>query len=221
MTTNSSLLDAIAANDLDQVKRAIEEGANPDVKDEWGRPALYLAIGPEVDLGVLRFLLDQGASLEAADWSGEPLLRAAARFSSTTVVELLLDAGAVPDAGALAATLWNDRADSARLLLQRGCPVDATEEATGQTALHGAFAVGSHSVALVLKEHGADFNRVDKDGNTPLHLLAQFFIEEVHAPLVQLALEQGVDPLARNGAGLLATDLAPGLGVSPGQDEPR
>lgn len=212
MQSQDELFAAIASNALAQVQAAIASGADPNAKDESGRSVLYHAIAPDTDLDVLKYLLQNGADVMAADWSGEPLLNAAAKFLTPAIVSLLIDAGAQPSGDALAATVWNDKVENALALLQHGCPVDEPQLSSGQTALHQAFVMASPTIAAALADAGADHTRTDNAGNTLLHLMAEAFVEPVHAPLVQLAIARGVDPHALNDAGKLATDLL----VDPG-----
>jgi ankyrin repeat protein len=207
MRHQETLITAIAANDLAKVAELLDDGADPNAKDEWGRPVLYFAIHPDVDPAMLRLLLARGASVPDAHWSGEPLLHAAARFSTPAIVGLLLDAGADPRTGALAATVLNDRADNARVLIRRGAEPDHTEHASGRTVLHAAFELGSRPVIDLLLAEGADPRRTDAAGDTVLHVMARVFVPSVHPPLVQLALRAGVGPHQENRAGKVATDL--------------
>lgn len=201
------LVDAILANDQPRVADLLQAGADPNAKDAWGRPVLYRAIVPEVDLAILECLLANGAEVAAADWSGEPLLRAAARFATPATVERLCDAGAVPDAGALAATILNDQVAVAEVLLRRGLDVDCADPGSGRTTLHGAGELGSRPILELMLARGADVHRVDALGDTLLHVMARVFVVDVHAPLVALALAAGADPEVRNREGRRPGDL--------------
>lgn len=63
--------------------------------------------------------------------------------------------------------------------LQNSCDINA-ENDMKRTALHVAAIEGNCNVIEKLVGFGADLNRVDKDGNTPLHVV---FIKKTAKPL--------------------------------------
>ncbi|MCU0864455.1 MAG: hypothetical protein MUC36_11715 [Planctomycetes bacterium] len=75
----------------------LDRGADPNRQDQFGRPCWFAATGITVDLAVLQLLLDRGADPQARSRDGH--------------------GGAW---GAVACDNWA----AARLLVQRGCPVD-------------------------------------------------------------------------------------------------
>ena len=70
------------------------------------------------------------------------------------------------------------------------------------TALGMAAAFGHSDVAIALINAGADLNRRNKDGNTPLHSAA--FL--CHTKIVQALVTKGADKGARNNSGGTALD---------------
>lgn len=127
----------------------------------------------------LRALLDDDPRLVAA-WSvdGFTALHIAAFFGSDVAAELLLEAGADPEA----------------------------ESRNGQhiQPLHSAVAGGSFAIARRLVDAGVDVDAVQQDGFRPLHAAAQHGDE----PLVDLLLVAGADPHATTTDGRTAADLA-------------
>lgn len=86
--------------------------------------------------------------------------------------------------------------------LEAGVPVDAPvrsrEQSSaewGSTALHLAAAAGHAEVAALLLDHGADVNRRDDRGATPLHRAVE------HPELIELLAARGADPDARDQRG--------------------
>jgi len=123
--------------------------------------------------GDARRLLDERAvaDVDALDAYGTTALQYAVSNRHDAVVDLLLRAGADPDA--------------------RG--------AAGAAPLHAAArASASARVARILVEAGADVNAFDRFGKTPLHTAAEYCrTREVSDVL----LERGADPAAKDAAG--------------------
>jgi len=96
-TTNwdDELLKAAGNGDLIKVQTALENGANPNAKDNTGHtPLHWAAIEGHVD--VVRVLLDRGANPNAKNNTGHTPLHNAAYFGHVEIVKLLLERGANP-----------------------------------------------------------------------------------------------------------------------------
>ncbi|ORV15353.1 ankyrin repeat domain-containing protein [Mycobacterium celatum] len=83
--------------------------------------------------------------------------------------------------------------------------VDAVDD-DGRTPLHRAIDLGAQDLAVFLVSIGADVNLRDRWGNTPLWRAVY------HAPgteaIVDLLLERGADPAAKNNHDVSPIDLA-------------
>ena len=123
---------------MDLVEELVAHGAQAAAVDS----GIFVSVP---DLGILRYLLEHGASATRAGISGFPPLVFVARG----------DKGEHPD--------------KAQLLLEWGAPVNEAGP-RGRTALHYAAAAGHSEVMRVLLEHGADPGLVDEDGATALGL---------------------------------------------------
>jgi hypothetical protein len=126
-TTRLPLLDAAARGDRARVSALLAAGADPDARDDEGRPALLLAAASgQPGAGALRALLRGGADPEAATASGWTPLHAAAAVGDREAVGVLLAAGVDPDRPSrsrgtpLDVAERGDRRDVARLLRERG-----------------------------------------------------------------------------------------------------
>jgi ankyrin repeat protein len=124
---------------------------------------------------VCRRLLAGGA--EPTD---EALRQAAWRNRDTECVRVLLDHGADPDSPgwgtvALHWPCMNGNAATAKLLIERGASVNAEAGgwAAGATPLHFAAAGGHDEIVLALLDAGADAERADHNGRTPLDRAVQ------------------------------------------------
>jgi ankyrin repeat protein len=132
-------------------------------------------------LGVLRYLLDEGAQVDLEDPKGwTALYRACCLDRGLEVVLLLLEHGA--DAAAavhdgptpLMAASYGGHTEVVALLLAHGCGnIDLQDSNDGATALHEACWLVDRGVVRLLLGAGADPHAVDNVGRTPLALAAQ------------------------------------------------
>lgn len=95
---------------------------------------------------------------------------------------------------------------TARLLVERGAPVDAVARNVELrvTPLQSAAAAGESDTVALLLERGADPNARQLGGYTALHAAAQSGNEE----LARLLLAHGADPASGTDDGRLPADLA-------------
>ena len=83
-----NFLQAIKRKQLAIVHAFLAAGANPDTRDDQGRPAIIWAVAsgrPEI----VQFLLEQGADAEAMDPDGTTALSLAADRSASRIIEIL------------------------------------------------------------------------------------------------------------------------------------
>jgi hypothetical protein len=131
---------ALVKGHLDVASLLLENGADPNSRDDHGRAPLHRVcqggqvIVEQSSLDIMRLLVRSGADVNVADDEGWTLLHAAARCGYRNVVELLLGSGAI-----LAVQNNNHRA-----------PL--------WSPLHLASANGHLQIVKLLVEHGA---RVD------------------------------------------------------------
>jgi ankyrin repeat protein len=186
---------AAAGGRADVVRELVTAGADLTVRTESGRTPLHVAVehapglvgvlcelGAVVDAPAAAYLddarrlareLDAGAPL-TDPVSGLDLLTLAAAGGAAGTLRLLLDRGADPDDGALAAAATTGRADLVRVLLDAGASVDRRDPDTGRTPLHDAVAAGAGGdapeVVRVLLAAGADVNATTSDGASALDI---------------------------------------------------
>jgi ankyrin repeat protein len=155
-----------------------------------------------------------GSDPNGLDEEGEPLLIAAARSFSASVVKALLSGGAsvnatASDGGtalhAAAYGLSTDTALTLRALLDAGADVNA-RTASGLTPLHAAMSnTGEPELVRLLVERGAKVGAKDADGMTPLALAFD------DPGMIEVLVQAGADLDARDDHG--ATPLmSPWLG---------
>lgn len=162
----------------------------------------------------VRRALEAGARLEVRDRQGRTPLVAATKARRARIAQLLLAAGADPDAK-------DDLADSAflyagaegfnrilRMTLRRGADVRSTNRFDG-TALIPASEHGHVETVRILIRAGVPVNHVNDLGWTALHeaiVLGDGSADQV--TVVRLLLQAGADPTIPDGDGVLPRDLA-------------
>lgn len=154
-----SLADAAGTESAGDIARLLQQGADPNKPDQFGRTPLTEAIG-HGRADVVKLLLDHGASADLANRAGDTPLTLATEAGNTEAVRLLIKAKAHLDranrSGAtpliLAAT--GDDPGIVNLLLAAGASVTA-KDPLGRTALDIAVQKGKPSMIAALKKAGA------------------------------------------------------------------
>jgi uncharacterized protein len=144
--------------------------------------------------------LAPGVDLAGQGDDGVTLLQWALLNKSPEGLEALLEAGADPNQAGLdgdtvvhLAAMANDDA-YLTILLAKGANPDAPHGDTGATPLRSALMGERIEQFRALLAAGADPNRADRMGNTPLHVASQ-----INEPARALELlNAGADPMARN-----------------------
>ena len=189
------LTEAARRNDAPGVHRALDAGAPINQSDRLGWTALRHA-ADRGNTDALQALIERGADIHAgARYAGDmTILHHAAQAGGALWVRLLLAAGAEVEAC--------DRTGATALLVAAGC----------QSAHAGD---GRHrEVAEALVVAGADVNRVDNFGTTPLHDAARTGADG----LTRFLLAHGARPDVRDRSGLtpllMALVAASGYGTT-------
>jgi uncharacterized protein len=144
------LLHAAETGQTDVVRLLLTHHAEVNLQDHWGRIPLELAAN-QGHPDTVRVMLDAGADVHAY-----------CKFDAGTPLHWAADGLPAAERGS---------AEAARLLLDRGAAINATNE-DGNTPLHLAALHGRAEVAAVLLDRNAAVNLKNKRGETPLKLAA-------------------------------------------------
>jgi hypothetical protein len=149
------LLSAARRSSVGQVRKLLQEGADPDATDDDGQRPITVAVAAD-RADVVRLLLSAGASTaDAGDWA---LVSIAAKHKAWDALRALLEAGVDVNAsgrvgpGALEAAVGAGRLDLVRELLAAGADPNAR---ANRDALEDAIAEGHEDIARALLDAGA------------------------------------------------------------------
>jgi cytohesin len=169
---DNKLIVAAGIGDLIEVQTALENGANPNTKGEYGLTPLHMAAS-EGHVDVVRVLLERGANPNTKDNDGQTPLHKAALWGHVDVVRVLLEYGADPNTKdkdgytPLHKAAQEGYFEIVKLLLERGADPN-TKDNYGQTPLHDAAYKGYFEIVKLLLEHGADPRVANNWGHIPL-----------------------------------------------------
>jgi ankyrin repeat protein len=189
-------------------RHLVSEGAGFDANAiVYGRARRLDLVISTGNLEMTRFLVEQGADVNAVMYVFAPLENAAAR-GYLKIAELLLEHGADVDlrgkdgSPPLRWAVERGHADVVDLLLEHGAALDFTDEHYGRDLLHIAALNGHLDIVESLVSHGAELNGRDGTGRTPLQLAANYGHQLV------------ADYLVERGA-VRPDDLGENYGLSP------
>lgn len=230
----ATLSDAIAADDLAQVKQQIDQGADLEGPPVFGLTPLMRAANRD-NTEIVRALVEAGADVDGAGSGGLTPLHTAARADAVDALSYLLDAGGRPELRSAEGMNALDHAAASgstdvlvALTSHNAIDVDMPSQAVtqghghprdlGPTPLGHAVRGGHIDVAGALIELGAEVDGPSASGHTPL-LLAIF--SDQPPEMVRLLLDAGADPYAEaacdfgcatgGGRSLTAVEWASGL----------
>ncbi|CAK4077739.1 unnamed protein product [Aphanomyces euteiches] len=192
----ASLGIAARKGDLDEVKKLINSGYNPNAVDEDERTALHWAASSG-HMDTVEFLAEI-SNIDHQDDSGWTALMSAASSGHVDVVSHLLSIGANANLanknGQIALHYHKGRLEIAELLVDATRDINHADR-SGATPLTKALGGRpAPDVIQLLLEHEAKLNTKDVNGNTPLHIA----LLEGHESIAMMLIEHGADPRAVN-----------------------
>lgn len=209
---------ATATGDLEMIRLLLSQDADIDATDSNGRTALFLSIAFSHN-DVARLLIREGANLEATTDSGDRAIHAAVIRGNVAVIRELLAAGARIDDPVDGTVRVEDPAARSHPII---CAVTNDQALAFETLyqadrerLHGSPLMSDILTAAIKYREskwvarlmeGADLDRPDPDGYTPLYHAAA----NTDLGLVKALLEAGagVDAPSRHGQTPLLSSIS-------------
>ncbi len=198
-----------AVNDLKKVQLLLAKGANVNAVSKEKNSPLLLAFGLPNSLPVVTALLAKGADVNQAEKDGFTPLMAAGFSGNLELMKLLLAKGADPKAKTkqgftyLSAIAFSTNVEAVKWALEQGFDV---KDPKADFLLTGPVMNGRLDIVQLLLTKGADANRPDSLGYTPL--MHAVLTETTSLELVMLLLEKGADAKAKAKDGLTALSFA-------------
>lgn len=174
---DSRFISAVIDGNIQEVRKLMREGANPDakVKELNNSPVLLVPLSSKNDNMTIT-LLKGGANpnfiISKQGVTFSPL-HMAISLKNNTLIKALLEAGASLDAidnegsTPLIHAAKHNQIEVVKYLLSKGAPVDAID-LKGRTSLHWASVLGYTKTVNILVLNGANMSAKTHDGHTPL-----------------------------------------------------
>jgi ankyrin repeat protein len=204
-----SFFAAAQARDLQAINAFIDAGINPNAQDSDGRTVLISAAA-RGELDVVNTLLARGVDINVKDKNGYTALSHAIEAMHDEVEDALLNRPELDpncrgrnSRPALFAYVWRDNKDRVQKLLAHGADI-STQDADGDTALHGAAETGNVEIMRLLLDKGANPNAKNQQGGTPLMWAAVYGNDEA----ARLLLNRGADASLKDNDGITAAQWA-------------
>lgn len=207
---DNSLFLAIKSGNLDTVKQLLTEKELVNFKEEGSRITPLMEAAKSGQEEIARYLLQQGADVNARDILGESALIYAIEAGNVKIVQMLIDKGADVNMRTKlgvtplvrAATLG--RRKIVEILLSHGADIEAKNLDGKVTPLSKAAQRGHLETVKLLLDNGADIDFKIQGVWTPLVLAAM----NGHLDVVKLLMQRGADINIRTPLGETALMIA-------------
>jgi ankyrin repeat protein len=197
---------AVASNDIDAARQALEAGADPNAEARGGGTVFGWA-SSEGRTEIVRMMLEKGADVTKADQGGYTPLIAAAKHGKADVVKMLIDAKSDVNAAtqkgytALILAGASGSPETVKLLIEAKADVNARSSTRGMTAMIQAAMGCNAEIVKMLLDAGAKTDIVDSQNKTALSY-AQDMLTYGQRPESQAVID-------------LLKDITPAAGATP------
>ena len=210
--SNSQLIEAVKAGEVQDVWSLLEKDANCNAKDTAGFTALMYA-SDKGNAVVVRFLLEKGANVNAQAGPNLTALAFAAIKGHAEVVRELCSKGANANskdnkgASVLTAAAQEGHIETVRILLDNGADPNSADR-DGWTPLMAAASNGQTEIIKILLQRDVNLQAETDDGMMALHAAAQ----EGCVEAINLLLKNNSDVNAKTHKGNTALIMASDYG---------
>jgi len=173
ISASNPLVIAASDNDLETVKKLINEGADVNNRDEYTYTTALDEAVMHGNRDIVRALINAGANVNARAGNKQTALMRLDEDATAALVWDLVAAGARVNARdsdgdtPLIMAAQYSTVEVVRALISAGAKINASNH-EGQTALMAAAGAGKVGIVEALFNAGADINARDHDGNTAL-----------------------------------------------------
>ena len=175
------LHDAVLANDIEKVKKALKDGADAAALDAFGKTALEMALQRKNN-AIAITILENGGQLTPSTHRGpSAFVNTVLNGAPVEVVKRMLELGANVNAPE-----WDNSTYPLHILIARGASLD---------------------IIKALVDAGADLKATDGFGFSPLHAAAVGGNPEI----IQYLLDKGLDPMLKGVNGKTPAQMARGV----------
>jgi ankyrin repeat protein len=171
LTPGDRFAVAIEKGDLDAVKALVESGSKADTLIEYGEHKITPLMKAcwDGELEIAKYLLDQGANINAADDQGATPLSNAISREHSEIVQFLVDRGVkvnIKDIREFTPTTQAAAAGNVEIIkILAKAGGDLTAETMGLTPLMFAVSAGKEEMVRTLVDLGAPVNQSPKKTN--------------------------------------------------------
>jgi ankyrin repeat protein len=179
----------------DETVTALAHCVDPNGKDRWGHTPLLMAV-QYGNASLVSLLVRRGADIDQQRTYLTPLTLAARR-RAPEIVRFLLDNGARVS---IVTNIYLGDCNRCSQVLKRDPAQSRVRDEEGRPIVHHAAESLNVELVELLLEHGAAVSETDRNGETPLHQVADMrqAPQEPGGKMAALLLDRGADPNARN-----------------------
>ena len=211
----TTINDAIQNGDLNAVKSIISSDRNKiNSRGVYGNSPLHDA-AERGELDIVKYLVSQGANVNAKNNCGEIPLHSAAESNYIEMAKYLVSKGAyINTRNKYGTTPLHGAAghlDIVKYLVSQGADIN-TRDSDDETPLHDAAKNGNLETIKYFVSQGADVNARDRKGKTPLY---QILASRADIEMVKYLVSQGADVnIEDNGGNTPLHTAVSGAGIS-------